>query len=134
MLTKTICLSSGLVNGSRGVVIKFTRDTKRPVVRFTNGIERTIFNETFSLIIGGRTLAESSQIPLELAWAMSIHKSQGMSVDKAIIDLRKSFEYGQAYVALSRVRSLDGLSLVGQLTPQMVLSHEAVLKLYEELG
>jgi hypothetical protein len=61
----------------------------------------------------GRVLAKISQIPLRLAWAMTVHKSQGMSLDAAFIDLRDAFVEGQGYVALSRVRTLQGLHLSG---------------------
>lgn len=69
---------------------------------------------------GEYVVAEVSQTPLRLAWAVTIHKSQGMSLDAAEIDLSKAFVPGMGYVALSRVRSLDGLFL-GGLGPQALL-------------
>ena len=68
-----------------------------PIVRFSDGLERPIAKHTFSISMGGRIVAQRSQIPLLLAWGISVHKSQGMSVDRAIVDIQNSFENGQAY-------------------------------------
>lgn len=102
----------GYVNGTRGVVIDFTSDRK-PIVQTREGDKITVQEETWSIDDEGKVLASLSQIPLRHAWAITVHKSQGMSLDEAVIDLSRSFSYGMGYVALSRVRSLDGLHLIG---------------------
>ncbi|MBC7546244.1 AAA family ATPase [Candidatus Saccharibacteria bacterium] len=103
--------AEGFANGSRGQVIDFRGD--QPVVRLMSG--RIIHVEPYSWNFSedGKVKAEVAQLPLRLAWAITIHKSQGMSLDAAEIDLSKAFTPGMGYVALSRVRSLDGLYLQG---------------------
>jgi len=103
--------AEGFVNGSRGQVIDFDGDT--PIVRLMNGKKIEVEPHSWSLNEDGKIRAEISQLPLRLAWAITIHKSQGMSLDAAEIDLSKAFTPGMGYVALSRVRSLDGLYLQG---------------------
>ena len=104
--------SGRFVNGTRGQVIRFDEDDY-PVVKLQNGSTVTVEDHSWKLEEDGRTRAEVTQLPLRLAWAITIHKSQGMSLDAALINLSKSFTPGMGYVALSRVRSLDGLYLTG---------------------
>jgi ATP-dependent exoDNAse (exonuclease V) alpha subunit len=112
--------SEGFVNGSRGQVVGFTRGL--PVVKLLNGRTVTVDMHSWSLSEDGKVRAEISQLPLRLAWAITIHKSQGMSLDAAEIDLSRAFTTGMGYVALSRVRSLDGLYLHG-MNPTAMLMH-----------
>jgi hypothetical protein len=103
----------GYVNGSRGKVIGFDEENKNPIIELYNGKKITLKPELWAIEEDGKIKASLSQIPLRLAWAITIHKSQGMSLDNAEIDLRSTFSYGMGYVALSRVRTLEGISLVG---------------------
>lgn len=103
----------GYVNGSRGKVIGFMKENGNPIIELYNGKKISLKPEIWAIEEDGKIKASVSQIPLRLAWAITIHKSQGMSLDNAEIDLTRSFSYGMGYVALSRVRTLDGISLVG---------------------
>ena len=100
-------------NGSLGTVIGFEADTDFPRLRLRGGQELTMRPETWELRDGDKKRASITQMPLRLAWAITVHKSQGMTLDAARIDLRRAFVEGMGYVALSRLRRLDTLSLSG---------------------
>jgi len=102
----------GYVNGTMGIIDGFDRDD-RPIVKTRSGHKITAVPARWSIEETGKIVAEIQQIPLRLAWAITVHKSQGMTLDCAEIDLSKSFVVGMGYVALSRIRSLDGLFLIG---------------------
>lgn len=107
----------GYVNGTLGTVTGFKKDQEQrvqPMVTLNDGTVITVEPESWSIINEeDEILASFTQIPLRLAWAMTIHKSQGMTLESAEIDLAKTFEKGQGYVALSRLKSLAGLRLLG---------------------
>ncbi len=114
-------------NGTLGVVDGFDFTNGYPVIKLKNNQKVIAEPATWMLEDRGETLASITQLPLRLAWAITVHKSQGMSLDGAIMDLTRVFEYGQGYVALSRVRSLSGLYLLGfndrafQVSPEVVV-------------
>lgn len=101
-------VSSGLVNGARGRVEKFSTDG-HPIVRFVGGVTQEIKSDKWTVKGGPGVILTRSQLPLRLAWAFSIHKSQGMTLDCVEVSLSRVFECGQAYVALSRAKNLSTL-------------------------
>jgi ATP-dependent DNA helicase PIF1 len=128
----------GYVNGTLGVVVSCGWGID-PVVRtattpdYPDGREVTIKLADWTIEDDGRVIAQISQYPLRLAWAITVHKSQGMSLDAVEVDLSKSFEPGMGYVALSRVRTLAGLSILGMNQHALkvhpdVLEHDARLR------
>lgn len=122
--------SSQIVNGSQGIVINI--DEGIPVVKFKNGIIRKMeYHNWMSEDIPGLGIR---QIPLILAWSITIHKAQGVTLDEAIIDAgQNNFEYGQVYVALSRVKRLEGLYLK-DFSPYSIKTNPLVTDYYKSLG
>ena len=117
-----------IVNGSQGIIVDFVGNL--PLVKFNNGVKRTIgyhvWNSENIPVIGVK------QIPLIYAWAITIHKSQGVSLDMAQIDAGSNiFECGQTYVALSRIKTLDGLYLTA-FNPQKIKVNKKVQAYYKK--
>ena len=131
MCTANIDMDNSICNGAQGIIIDFEIGTKIPIVAFSNGIKKRIDYEFFqssdypTICIG--------QIPLCLAWALTIHKIQGASLSIADMDLGNTiFEYGQTYVALSRVRSLEGLYL-SAFNPTRIRANPLVSEFYSKI-
>ena len=99
-------------NGSLGVIESFDMDGF-PIVKLINGKTIRVHSDFWRIEEDGKVKAEINQLPLKLAWAITIHKSQGMTLDQAEIDLSKTFGFGMGYVALSRLRTIEGLFLKG---------------------
>ena len=129
MLIVNLDIDEGLANGSRGVITAFT-ETGLPIVKFKNGAKIVIDYHSWPL--GDEEHIYRSQIPLQLAYAITNHKVQGATLDCALIDIGSTiFEYGQAYVALSRVKSLDSL-YVKSFDQRVIKAHPKVTKFYQE--
>jgi hypothetical protein len=116
------------VNGSLGTVRGFAQENKGgwPIVEFENGNIHTMKQATWEMMDGDTVLASVFQVPLRCAWGITIHKSQGMTLDRAVMDLRRTFAPGMVYVALSRVEGLDGLYLQGVNERMFLVSPDAV--------
>lgn len=119
-----------LVNGSRGIIKDFVDGF--PLVLFDNGLEIIISNESLDIEEGNDLILTYSQLPLTLAWAVTIHRAQGSTVSLARIDFKNMFEYGQAYVALSRIKSLDGL-YIRNLDFNAIKAHPKAVEYYKSI-
>lgn len=126
----------GYVNGTLGTVSGFD-EYGAPMIVGLNGKKFIAEPASWSVEENNKVIAEITQVPLRLAWAITIHKSQGMTLDGAEINLSNAFEKGMGYVALSRVRSLAGIKLLGlnevalQVSPE-ILAFDRELKYCSE--
>lgn len=115
MMIKNTLQKEGIINGSLGIVKDFSNKKSYPIVEFANSKTFTISPEEWLLekfdpeTRLSKVEASITQVPLILAWAITIHKSQGLTLDKISCDLSDSFSPGQSYVALSRARNLEGV-------------------------
>ena len=120
----------GLINGSTGEATQCDDEVE---VRFDNGVTMSFGPEIVARVIVDKVeLARRTQIPLRLAWAISIHKAQGMTLDQVHVDCEGIFECGQAYVALSRVKTKEGLSIVN-IKPEHIMANQKAVEFYEKL-
>ena len=143
MLLTNLDVDMGLVNGSVGVVervISGTVGTGGVEIHFANGVRSTVTKNKWEIKedelgidgkIRSKTIASREQIPLCLAWATTVHKSQGSTIDRAEIDVSEAFAAGQVYVALSRVRTLEGLSVKPFAVNRLFVNQEC-LDFYEK--
>ncbi|MDE1924734.1 MAG: AAA family ATPase [Patescibacteria group bacterium] len=128
----------GYVNGTLGTVVSFNSFNSYPTVETRAGRMIEVEPMDWTVEEGGKIRARITQLPLRLAWAITVHKSQGMSLDEAVMDLSDVFEFGQGYVALSRVRRLSGLHLLGwnkrtfEVHPEVLAKDEQFREASEE--
>jgi ATP-dependent DNA helicase PIF1 len=120
-----------LANGSKGIVIGFD-ELKYPIIKFTN--KKVIIIREYEYVLEeGKVIVKKRQLPLILAWAITIHKAQGMTLDFIKTDIGNSiFEFGQAYVVLSRIKDIEGLSLIN-IDYSKIKAHPKILKYYKSL-
>ena len=140
MCNYNLDMEAGICNGSQGIVIGFSRmedkdemgiQKQYPIVKFYNGVVRTIKHHYWQSADYPRICV--AQLPILLSWALTIHKIQGATLDIAEIDIGSSvFEYGQVYVALSRIKSLSGLYLIS-FNPTKIKANPKVIAFYAGL-
>lgn len=139
MLVKNLDQTRGLINGARGVVKQFIDNL--PEVEFTivrNGekpyqVTQLMERAEFDITVGDLVYASRKQLPLMLAWAITVHKSQGLTIRELDLTFSGMFEYGQGYVALSRAVDLEGLRL-RVFDEKSVKCHPLVGSFYESMG
>ncbi len=130
MLLINMDFDRGLINGSCGVIQGFNDETIN--ITFDNGVNTNIPMHEFEYYYNDKVVALRQQYPLKLAYGITIHKSQGMTLDKLVVDCKRVFECGQVYVAMSRVKTLGGLYL-RHFEPTQVLADNKVARFYRNI-
>lgn len=130
MLLKNLNIKGGLVNGSCGTITQLTSGSIE--IAFDNGVKNNLTPVDFEFIKDGKTKIKRTQYPLRLAYGITIHKSQGMTFDKLVVNFNRIFDYGQAYVALSRTRTLEGLIIKG-FDHNKIVANKEVISFYKKL-
>ena len=130
MLLVNMDFDRGLINGSCGVIQGFNDETIN--ITFDNGVNTNIPMHEFEYYYNDKVVALRQQYPLKLAYGITIHKSQGMTLDKLVVDCKRVFECGQVYVAMSRVKTLGGLYL-RHFEPTQVLADNKVARFYRNI-
>lgn len=131
MLLTNLDVDNGLANGSVGIVDDFDEDDL-PIVKFDVGIRITVPQWTWECEEDRKVKFTITQVPLKLSYAISIHKSQSLTLDKVEVDFTKIFEYGQIYTALSRVRTIEGLC-IRNFDLKMCKPHPKAVEYYHSL-
>lgn len=138
MMLKNTYHKYGIINGSTGIVIGFSNKKQYPIVKFENGQEIIVVPEIWEITNFNHDNGESeilatlTQIPLVLAWAVTVHKSQGMTLDKAECDLKESFADGQVYVALSRIRDISGV-YIKSFNVNAIRTNSKIIEFYKKI-
>lgn len=130
MLLINLDFKAGLVNGSSGTVLELNDSSV--TIKFDNDEIREIRPEIFEYYFNEKPIAIRVQLPLKLAYAITIHKSQGMTLDRLYVDCKRIFERGQVYVAMSRVKTLSGLFL-DNFSEDRILVDNKVVEFYKNL-
>ena len=131
MCTANIDMEHGICNGSQGIIIDLVGQDKSPKIRFVNGIVMVMSKHHWQSV--DYPSVAIKQYPLQFAWALTIHKIQGASLNMAQMDVGTSiFEYGQTYVAMSRVKSLEGLYM-SDFNPNKIRANPKVIQFYNKI-